>query len=644
MRFARLKNVIRPHLGAASWRLQPARTRRVAILLVLVLIGGISVAGLAITRFAHAQTPGDPYTWGTNAFGTLGVGNFNAPSGPTPNHLTSISAGIASVVSGQAANDALAVGADGSLWGWGDNNEHEITPDAVQQYAAPVQVPNISGVTAAAAGNGFTLALKSDGTVWAWGTTQFGLGDGTHNVSATPVQVAFQLPAGVTIKAIAAGSIHSLAVDSTGNVWAWGYNGDGELGNGLTTNSAVPVQATMPSGVTFTAVAAGQSHSLGLGSNGTVYAWGANASGQLGLGSSTPALTPSAVSGVSGATSIAAGQIFSVVGTSSGAFTFGDNFEGELGNGSTTNSMVPVQVSGLSGNVTAVAAGDNHALALGADGTVYAWGFDNDGQVGPNGGANACGRFGADPCSTSAVTVTGVSGASGVAAGTQFSLAAVPSAVPVAGLNATSVSFGNQVQGTASATQSIIVTNTGGGSLNIGTLSITGTNASDFSASGCTGQSLSAGATCTMSITFTPGGIGSRSASLSISDNDAHSPQSVTLSGNGTYSWSGVQSPNGNTFRAGTKISLQFQLTGASAGIKTTVANAFFAPVVNGTPGTYTATTGVPPGSGNTFSFTSKQGGGYTYTWSTKGLSAGTYSLEVTLDDGTTGLLTITLT
>jgi alpha-tubulin suppressor-like RCC1 family protein len=635
--------MVRPHLGAASWRLQPARTRRVAILLVLVLIGSVSVAGLAVTRWAHAgTTSGDPYTWGSNNYGTLGVGDFNVASGPTPNHLSGVGAGIVSVVSGQAANDALAVGADGTLWGWGDNNEHEITPDAVQQYAAPVQVPNISSVTAAAAGNGFTLALRSDGTVWAWGTTQYGLGDGVNLSSATPVQVAF--PSGVTIKAIAAGSIHSLAVDSTGNVWGWGYNGDGELGNNSTANSATPAQASMPPGVTFTEVAAGQSHSLALASDGTVYAWGADGSGQLGLGSSANATTPTPVSGMSGATAIAAGQSFSVVGTSSGAYTFGDDFEGELGNGTSGGmSPTPVQVSGLAGvNVTAVAAGDLHALALGADGTVYAWGYDNDGQLGPNGGSAGCGRFG-DPCSTSAVAVTGVSGASGIASGTQFSLAVVPSAVPVASLNATSVSFGNQVQGTASATQSITVTNTGGGSLNIGSVSITGANASDFATSGCASQNLSAGASCTISVTFTPGAMGSRSATLSIGDNDAHSPQTVSLSGNGTYSWSGVQPSNGSTtFKAGSKIGLQFNLTGASAGIKTAVGSAFDAPVVNGTPGAYTPTVSAPPGSGNTFSY-DKKSGMYLYTWSTKGLSAGTYSVKVTLDDGTTGTLTVTL-
>jgi hypothetical protein len=217
-------------------------------------------------------------------------------------------------------------------------------------------------------------------------------------------------------------------------------------------------------------------------------------------------------------------------------------------------------------------------------------------------------------------------------------------AAPAAALSASSVSFGNQAQGVTSQAQSITVTNSGGGSLNMGNLSMSGTNASDFSASGCSGQSLSAGATCTISITFTPGASGARSATLSISDNDATSPQSVALSGNGmhpTYSWTGVRTFDGrSTYVAGSWVLLDFQLTGASAGIKTAVAQAFVAPVVNGTPGTYTPTVSVVRESGNTFVYFA---GSYYYLWSTWGLGAGTYSVKVVLDDGTTGYLTITL-
>jgi alpha-tubulin suppressor-like RCC1 family protein len=589
-----------------------------------------------ITRGARAATSSaDPYAWGSNAFGTLGTGDPTVSSGPTPFHIASIATAVKAVASGWDADHALAIGTDGSLWGWGDNTSSEISNTSTSTYYAPVQVPNMSGVTAAAAGFGYTLALKSDGTLWAWGTNQYGqLGIGTTISSATPTQVSF--PAGVTIKAISAGGLHSLAVDSTGAVWAWGYGGFGALGNNSTTNSSTPVQVTAPANTTFTAVAAGQMFSLGLTSSGTVYAWGTGNSGELGLGGPTSAPTPQQVS-LSGVSSIAAGAQFGVALTSSGSvYAWGDNTDGEIGTGSSGGSAPsPSQVTGLSGvTATAVAAGDNHALALASNGSVYAWGLNDHGQAGANCSTGTCG---------SPVQVPGVPSAAGVAAGTQFSLALVPTA-PIATLSATSLSFGNQAQGTQSAAQTVTVTNSGGGTLSFNGITISGANASDYALNdGCSAQPVAPSSACTLSVTFAPGAIGASSATLTIKDNDPTGTQSVALSGIGTYSWSGVQSANGaSTFRAGSKVGLQFQLTGASAGTTTATASAFETLVTNGTPGTYTATTGSPPNTGNSFSYSSHSNG-YTYTWSTKGLSAGTYSVKVVLDDGTTGYITITL-
>lgn len=645
MLFSRLRNLGSTAMSASSWRVPPARMRRVATLGVVVVLASASLAGVIVSQHAHAgTTAGDPYTWGSNNFGNLGTGNFFTPSGPTPNHITTIGTSVASVVSGPVANHVLAIGSDGSLWGWGDNSANEVNPSTTTQYATPTQVPGISGVTAAAAGNNFTLALKSDGTVWAWGTNTSGqLGNGTTVASATPVQVSF--PAGVTIKAIAAGSGHSLAVDTNGNAWAWGDNSNGQLGNNSTTSSAVPVQVTMPAGVAVSSVAAGQFHSLALAANGTLYSWGQNTSGQLGLGSTTNASVPTAVSGLAGVTSVAGGNQFSVAVTSSGVYTFGDNYDGELGNGTSGGtSSNPVLVSGLSGvSITAVVAGDNHAVALASNGTLYAWGLSNNGQVGGNGGASACGTFG-DPCSLSPVTVPGLSNVSAITAGTQFS-GAVVAASPVATLSGSTLAFGNQVQGTASVAQPITVQNTGGGTLTISSVSVGGSNPGDFALTdGCTGQSLAGGASCTIGVTFTPGAIGARAATLSVSDNSANgSPQTVSLTGSGTYSWTGIQFTSGtNTYRTGSKVGLQFQLTGASASITTAAATAMYAPVVNSVVGTYAVTAGSPPNTGNNFSYNSHSSN-YQYTWSTKGLSAGTYSVKVTLDDGTTGTVTVIL-
>jgi hypothetical protein len=176
-----------------------------------------------------------------------------------------------------------------------------------------VQVSVLSGVTAIAAGQYQSLALESDGTVWDWGDNSYGeLGNGTTTGSNTPVQVSWLH--GVT--AIAAGSGHSLALTSNGTVygtvWSWGLNTSGQLGNGTYYNSRIPVQVSGLSGVT--AIAAGEYHSLALNSDGTVSAWGYNVDGELGNNNSNIYYSdvPVQVSGLSGATAIAAGLIHSL--------------------------------------------------------------------------------------------------------------------------------------------------------------------------------------------------------------------------------------------------------------------------------------------------------------------------------------------
>ena len=105
-----------------------------------------------------------------------------------------------------------------------------------------------------------------------------------------PVNVS--LPTGTKVTAVAAGSLHSLALTSTGAVFAWGYNADGELGDGGTTNSDVPVKVKLPAGTKVTAVAAGGYYSLALTSTGTVFAWGYNADGELGDGGTANSIVP----------------------------------------------------------------------------------------------------------------------------------------------------------------------------------------------------------------------------------------------------------------------------------------------------------------------------------------------------------------
>jgi hypothetical protein len=235
--------------------------------------------------------------------------------------------------------------------------------------SVPIQVSNLSGVVAIAGGWEHSLALKSDGTVWAWGYNGDGeLGNGTTANSSTPVQVS-SLSGAV---AIAGGAYHSLALKSDGTAWAWGDASYGQLGNGASgsrssTNSSTPVQVSSLSGLV--AIAGGYRHSLALKSDGTVWAWGYNIEGQLGNGTVTTtgcACIPSAVqvSNLSGVVAIAGGLYHSMALKSDGTvWAWGHNASGQLGNGTTTDSSTPVQVSSLSGAL-AIASGGSHSLAL----------------------------------------------------------------------------------------------------------------------------------------------------------------------------------------------------------------------------------------------------------------------------------------
>jgi len=139
-------------------------------------------------------------------------------------------------------------------------------------------------------GENYTILLKSDGTVWAWGNNDYGqLGDGTTTNSSIPVQVN-----GLSdVQSISVGNYHSLALKSDGTVWAWGNNEYGQLGDGTTTNRSEPVQVSTLSGVQF--IFAIKYHSFAMKKDGTMWAWGNNENGQLGDGSTINRLTPTQI-------------------------------------------------------------------------------------------------------------------------------------------------------------------------------------------------------------------------------------------------------------------------------------------------------------------------------------------------------------
>jgi alpha-tubulin suppressor-like RCC1 family protein len=379
-------------------------------------IDAVPNTGGAITQLTASSALGTGYfvafdsqghIWATDL--KYGVREFGSATGQ---QIGGFASNKASAFAGIAIGSVF-----GNVWAWGDNGFGELGNGTTTASPSPAVVSNLSNVVTIADGccdDEFGLGLKSDGTVWAWGANGIGeLGNGTTVSSSTPVQVSGL--AGVT--GIAANWDHALAVESDGTVWAWGYNGNGELGNGITTNSNTPVQVCSPAPTQIClsnviAVAAGDSESMALKSDGTVWVWGYNGNGQLGIGTTSPLqqTTPVQVNGLSGVLAIAAGNGNSLVLKGDGTvWGWGYNLDGRLGNGTTTSSTTPVQASGLSG-VIAIAAGDGVSLALKSDGSVWAWGSGSLGN-------------GTTAGSTIPVQVQSLSGMTAIAVGSNYSLA-----------------------------------------------------------------------------------------------------------------------------------------------------------------------------------------------------------------------------
>jgi uncharacterized repeat protein (TIGR01451 family) len=275
----------------------------------------------------------------------------------------------------------------GQVYCWGDNDSGQLGDGTTTDSNTPTLVADgamgNSGVTAVAAGAFHTCAIKS-GALYCWGYNGYGqLGNGTYANSTTPVAVT-NMGSGVT--AVAAGVYHTCAI-KFGALYCWGYNWAGQLGNGTHMNSTTPVAVTgMGSGVGgVTAVAAGYYHTCAI-QYGALYCWGWNEVGQLGMGSwwgqyPTPVRVVDGDMGNRGVTAVAAGAIHTCAIRSGALYCWGGNGYGQLGDGGTTNHNDPYPVRGMRSGVAAVAAGWEHTCAI-KSGALYCWGANGAGQLG----------------------------------------------------------------------------------------------------------------------------------------------------------------------------------------------------------------------------------------------------------------------
>ena len=350
-------------------------------------------AGAYIT--CAVTSDGTAACWGQNNYGQLGNGTTNDSTTPvavTGGALTGKT--VTNITPGDSHTCALL--SDDTATCWGNNYLGQLGDGTTTSSTTPIFVTGgaLTGktVTNITAGDNHTCALLSDGTAACWGYNPNGeLGDGTTNESNTPIVVTGGALAGKTVTNITAGQYHTCAVLSDGTATCGGDNGSGQLGNG-TTNSTTPVAVTSGAltGKTVTNITAGGGHTCAVTSYGTAACWGQNDQGQLADGTTTNSTTPVAIT--SGAltgktvTNITAGDYHMCAILSNGtAACWGNNNYGQLGNGTTTNSTTPVAVTGgaLTGKtVTNITAGGDHTCAVLSDGTAACWGNNNHGQLG----------------------------------------------------------------------------------------------------------------------------------------------------------------------------------------------------------------------------------------------------------------------
>lgn len=266
------------------------------------------------------------HAWGDNEFGQLGDGTRTSrwQSAPVPG-LT----GIVHAVAGD--HHGLALRGDGTVWAWGANHRGQLGDGTLASRATPALVVGPSLVIRIAVGAHHSAALGADGSLWVWGDNEFGqLGRADVAYSSSPLL----MPAGPIFDQLVSGRHHVAGATVEGRLWLWGANYHGQLGDGQRTSRIV--KTLLPGASDVTQIAAGARHTFALGPFGMVSAWGANERGQLGLGTTADQLTPAPVSAPAGGAApllrIAAGVAHgAALATDGTVFVWGDNRHGRLG-------------------------------------------------------------------------------------------------------------------------------------------------------------------------------------------------------------------------------------------------------------------------------------------------------------------------
>ena len=420
--------------NTTSQRLTPVQVVGVGGTGNLTGVSMIAAGGTGAASYSCAlKSDGTVFCWGYNGYGQLG--NNSTANGYAPvqvlgvggtgnlNNITAITTNNGYLGS---EGHACALKADGTVFCWGNNAKGQLGDGTTTQRLTPVQVVgvggtgNLIGVSAIAAGESFTCAIKSDGTVYCWGDNvygELGINSSDSNNHTAPAQVVGVGGTGnlTGVSAISANNGSVCTLKSDGSMYCWGYNDSGQLGDGTTARKNSPVQVKGVGGTgnltSISSISAGGYSSCAVKSDGTAYCWGSNNNGQLGDNTTTQRLTPVRVVGVGGTGNLTGVSLISSGGgqSSNGGSTcaaksdgtmycWGYNYNGQLGDNTTAQRNAPVQVLSIYGSdyltgvgsIVTSTTNDRSTCALKSDGTVWCWGDNSSGQggVGDTSGRN----------------------------------------------------------------------------------------------------------------------------------------------------------------------------------------------------------------------------------------------------------------
>ena len=287
----------------------------------------------------------------------------------------------------EKVDQSLLIKSNGTLWGYGGNSFGQLGTGGLNGSATPVQIGIDNDWENIVSGESTSFAVKVDGSFWAWGKNNHAqFGNGKNKSKILPINSS----ASWKDVSNSNGSFndHVSAIKTDGTLWSWGLNGNGQLGDGTQfTTQYLPVQAG--SDTNWSSISNGYQFSISIKSDGTLWGWGRNLRGQLGLGyTSFNVLSPLQIGLDSNWQAVVTGSNFSLgLKKDSTLWSWGHNSDGQLGNGQSGNSLTlntPTQI-GTDSNWVFVAAGNNNSVAIKADSTLWTWGNSSFGKLGRTG-------------------------------------------------------------------------------------------------------------------------------------------------------------------------------------------------------------------------------------------------------------------